>query len=1083
MAAVQALCKGVFLTMLMGALIVPSAFGHGNSSSPDYGLLRDGTRMPPPAMPDQGSFVNFETAHVNPIALSPDGSTLVVCNTPDSHLEVYAVDGAGVLTHTVSILVGYDPVSVRFRSNTEVWVVNHVSDSINVVDLTTEQIIGTINTEDEPADVVFYTDAGNSANLAAVSCSRPDLIQVYNADTLAFVDQIEVLGQDPRSLVTDGTNVYAAIFKSGNGTTIIGSAFVTGFTALTNGGNPYGGTASNGQFFNNGIPGTGWMTPSGLRTPADLATDGVPTPPPVSLIVRKDFSDSNRWKDDNGADWTDFITGANATTTTRVTGWDLLDHDIFSFSTTNGTSSANAGFGTNGYVGFGTTINADGRRINIAMAMGINPANNSLMMVGTDATNEIRFEPNLEGTFTRVMAGVASSTGIETAFVDINEAHLDAAQGGVGLAYQDGHVPQADRNLSIGNPRSVAFNPTGTRAYVTGKGSGNIVVLDPATGLRLGGISHTIDLGANLSSPTTGPSGAVHHGSLNLLYVVNRFSSSVMVIDTSTLGSETNVQTEAFFDPTPQFIQDGRVQFYDTHRTSGLGQISCASCHIDGQTDQLAWDLGNPDGAVKNTNPVNIAMPGPGQHNMFLNGFTTAFANFHPMKGPMTTQTLIDIIGKEPLHWRGDQDGIEGFAGAFSGLQGRDFDLEPPLMQEFENFLSSLHFMPNPFRALDNSLAGGPNYFSGTNPLLPMTGFHSNGRFSPRGTTLPDGNAWRGFQLYVQGNPAHGAPPLDSIFQCVTCHTLPTGAGSIDFALFDGPNTEFDFVDIPPGPMGEAHMALVSVDGTGEAVMKTAQLRNQLDKQGYNMKPNPLDGGNPHVSTAGFGILHDGALDNIDSFLSSLVFDLDDDQDLSDIMAFTLSVSGGGYSDLITLTGAPTFSSPSGLPIGQGVTQLGPDGGTSQSAHAGVGKQSTITTSTATPLITAAIALAEDSKIDLIVSAVKDGVNRNWYLIPSGGGRSSDNTFQSDNNPEQATLAEILALASVSTPVTFMAVPEGSGLRMGVDRDEDGTFNFSEANGMGMSVASPKNNGLLIVLLTIAAAVVLVAGGRFRKTS
>ena len=29
------------------------------------------------------------------------------------------------------------------------------------------------------------------------------------------------------------------------------------------------------------------------------------------------------------------------------------------------------------------------------------------------------------------------------------------------------------------------------------------------------------------------------------------------------------------------------------------------------------------------------------------------------MKGPMTTQTMQDIIGHEPLHWRGDRSGLE----------------------------------------------------------------------------------------------------------------------------------------------------------------------------------------------------------------------------------------------------------------------------------------------------------------------------------------------------------------------------------------------------------------------------------------
>jgi len=32
---------------------------------------------------------------------------------------------------------------------------------------------------------------------------------------------------------------------------------------------------------------------------------------------------------------------------------------------------------------------------------------------------------------------------------------------------------------------------------------------------------------------------------------------------------------------------------------------------------------------------------------------TFSWFTFHPMKGPMVTQTFQDIIGHEPFHWRG----------------------------------------------------------------------------------------------------------------------------------------------------------------------------------------------------------------------------------------------------------------------------------------------------------------------------------------------------------------------------------------------------------------------------------------------
>jgi hypothetical protein len=68
-------------------------------------------------------------------------------------------------------------------------------------------------------------------------------------------------------------------------------------------------------------------------------------------------------------------------------------------------------------------------------------------------------------------------------------------------------------------------------------------------------------------------------------------------------------------------------------------------------------------------------------------GLNGGFEDWHPMKGPMLTQTLQDIVGKEPHHWRGDRDGIEEFNPAFMGLLGDDQVLSAAEMQEFEDFL------------------------------------------------------------------------------------------------------------------------------------------------------------------------------------------------------------------------------------------------------------------------------------------------------------------------------------------------------------------------------------------------------------
>src|SRR5215218_5774001 len=81
-----------------------------------------------------GRFTAFESGQVRPLALSPSGKFLFAANTPDNRLEVFRVDNQG-LEHRASIPVGLEPVAVAARNDNEIWVVNHLSDSVSVVEL------------------------------------------------------------------------------------------------------------------------------------------------------------------------------------------------------------------------------------------------------------------------------------------------------------------------------------------------------------------------------------------------------------------------------------------------------------------------------------------------------------------------------------------------------------------------------------------------------------------------------------------------------------------------------------------------------------------------------------------------------------------------------------------------------------------------------------------------------------------------------------------------------------------------------------------------------------------------------------
>jgi hypothetical protein len=195
---------------------------------------------------------------------------------------------------------------------------------------------------------------------------------------------------------------------------------------------------------------------------------------------------------------------------------------------------------------------------------------------------------------------------------------------------------------------------------------------------------------------------------------MNRIANTIAVIDTKpALSSPSSLR---FCDPTPEVIRVGRGFLYDA-RLSGNGTMSCASCHIDGEMDQLAWNLGNPDGQMQ-------------QLTVTQNGSSTTRYPAHPMKGPMVTQTLRGLKGMEPLHWRGDRATFLNFNPAFDSLMGGE-PLSNEDMQAYKAFIETIVFQPNPHRNLDNSLpqslaggdpGAGENFFRNTPFLIPVAG-------------------------------------------------------------------------------------------------------------------------------------------------------------------------------------------------------------------------------------------------------------------------------------------------------------------------------------------------------------------------
>ncbi|MEY3143987.1 MAG: hypothetical protein RLY21_2480 [Planctomycetota bacterium] len=700
------------------------------------------------------SFVNFESPQVHPIDITPDGTTLLAVNTADGQLEVFDLVG-GLPVRRGSVAVGVDPVSVRARSSTEAWVVNQISDSVSVIDLPTMRVTRTILVGDEPADVVFTAKPAR----AFVSLAIPSRLVSFDANAASpTLTSTAILGASPRALAVspDGTKVYLAVFESGNKTTVVPRQSVN---------NPAG-------------PYAGQNPPPNSGTTFDppIAT-GLPTAPRVAHIVRR--NSAGQWLDDNNRNWTSLVT------------WAPVDNDIAIVDT--------ATLSTSYVTGLMSTV----------ASVGVAP-NGTILAVGIEARNEIRFEPKLDGKFARMVAAFVPAGGSGApAIADLNQ-HLD---------YSSSSVPELTRLQSVGDPRGVAWMPDSSMAFTAALGSNAVVALSPS-GARLGRVA----VGEGPTGVVVSPNGA-------FVYALNRFDGSVSAIATATLV-ETGRAT--FHDATPASVKAGRKFIYDTHLTSGLGHVSCATCHIDGRSDRLGWDLGDPQGVVEAFDEVcQVGAPG-------------ACISWHPMKGPMTTQTLQGTIGNEPFHWRGEKDDLTEFNVAFTHLQGRGSEISATEMASMTDYVASLVFPPNPNRNIDNTLKTSLVVFGGTQTGFNVTGNPLNGQ-----------TVFNTAQLFA-GPP--GAPGLT----CTACHVGPIGTNNR--------------VDIP-APGGENQNR------------KNAHLREIWRKVGAN--------GGSTAALRGFGFEHNGAKFTFQDSITegfNIANNATGQQQRRDLEAFCMSFNSGTHS-------------------------------------------------------------------------------------------------------------------------------------------------------------------------------------------
>lgn len=414
----------------------------------------------------------------------------------------------------------------------------------------------------------------------------------------------------------------------------------------------------------------------------------LPPPPQVSLIV--DATDTN---------WT---SGPSP-----VIRYTMPDNDVAEIDTSSLTV-------TRYFPRVGT--------VNFAIA--VRPFSDDIYVCNTDARNLTRFEPNVRGNMVSNRVSRINSTNGTVTHYDLNPGIDYSVMPNLGA-----------RSNALAQPTAIVFGPSGSSMFVAAFGSDRVVRINASTGQ----IVDIIEVGPPFAAGAAadprnkkGPRGlALGPRMSQRLYVLNRLSNTITIIDifNNSVVGEIPIGNH---DPTTATIKQGRGFLYDA-KLSGNGTAACAACHIDSEMDMIAWDLGDPGGEMQTV------------FTQLFPGAPPQRSDFHPMKGPMTTQTLRGLSGLDPLHWRGDRTNFLHFNGAFDGLMGGSI-LPLADMQAYRAYINTIVFQPNPNQNLDRSF---PTSFAG-------------------------GNAATGLRIFTNDFYQQSLR-----LTCNTCHTLPTGTARV----------------------------------------------------------------------------------------------------------------------------------------------------------------------------------------------------------------------------------------------------------------------------------------------------------------
>ena len=171
--------------------------------------------------------------HASPIATH--GGRVFVANTPADTVDVISTETGRIVGR---VDVGIDPVSIAVRPDgEEVWVSNHVSDSVSVIDNrpaspTYLQVVATIQdflpflkatNFDEPVGIAFANN-----RKAYVALSSENRIAVVDVPSRKVTKRLTIPAQDPRAITVRNGRLYVIPFESNNQSQLSGGYEIDG---------------------------------------------------------------------------------------------------------------------------------------------------------------------------------------------------------------------------------------------------------------------------------------------------------------------------------------------------------------------------------------------------------------------------------------------------------------------------------------------------------------------------------------------------------------------------------------------------------------------------------------------------------------------------------------------------------------------------------------------------------------------------------------------------------------------------------------------------------------------------------------